>query len=141
MKILLIMIAILVVMQFIRPDKTNPPVDSTIALKAPEDVMQLLKSACYDCHSNETKWPTYSHIAPLSWVIAGHVNDGREALNFSNWDTISKETKTKRLKRAIKTINNGMMPLSGYLKFHEEAHLSAKQKSTLIKWCEQELAK
>ena len=141
MKIVLIMIAIFVAIQFIRPPKTNPAVDAKMTLKAPENVMKILKASCYDCHSNETIWPGYSQVAPLSWSIVSHVDEGREALNFSNWQNIDQETKTKRLKRAIKTINNGMMPLSGYLQFHEEAHLNNAQKATLVEWCNQELAK
>jgi hypothetical protein len=141
MKALLIMIGLLLAIQLIRPEKTNPPIDEVSTLKAPEKVMKLLKSSCYDCHSNETVWPWYSEVAPLSWSIISHVNDGRDALNFSNWITIDAKTKTKRLKRAIKTINNGMMPLTGYLKFHQEADLDNTQKATLIEWCNQELAK
>jgi hypothetical protein len=141
MKILLIMIAFFIAIQFIRPEKTNPPIKKALALEAPKEVMDILKRSCYDCHSNETKWPPYSEVAPLSWSIVSHVNEGREALNFSNWKKIDQDIKTKRLKRAIKTINNGMMPLSSYLILHEEATLNDTQKATLIKWCNQELAK
>ena len=135
------MIGLLLAIQLIRPEKTNPPIDEVSTLKAPKKVMKLLKASCYDCHSNETVWPWYSEVAPLSWSIISHVNDGRDALNFSNWMKIDAKTKTKRLKRAIKTINNGMMPLAGYLKFHQEADLDNTQKATLIEWCNQELAK
>jgi hypothetical protein len=141
MKIVLFILALLVAIQFIKPAKTNPPVDETIALHAPKEVMKVLKDSCYDCHSNETKWPLYSEVAPFSWSIISHVNEGREALNFSNWKNIDQETKTKRLKRAIKTVNNGMMPLSSYLMLHKEAHLNDAQKATLIEWCNRELAK
>ena len=139
MKIILIMIAILLAIQLIRPEKTNPPVDQSLTLKAPENVMKILKTSCYDCHSNETKWPLYAEIAPLSWNIAGHVNDGRKALNFSQWKTIDPKIKITRLKRSIKTVNNGMMPLSNYLFMHEEAKLSDAQKRVIIEWCNQQL--
>lgn len=141
MKILLIMIGILLAIQLIRPEKTNPPVDETIALKAPQAVMSILKTSCYDCHSDETIWPFYADIAPLSWNIIGHVNDGRKALNYSKWGEIEPEIKIKRLKRSIKTINNGMMPLENYLLLHEEAKLSNEQKKVLIDWCNEELKK
>jgi cytochrome c551/c552 len=130
----LILIGIILLMQLIQPEKTNPPVDTTITLKAPKEVMQILKRACYDCHSYETIWPWYSNIAPLSWSIASHVKDGREAVNFSKWEEIQDEIKIKRLKRAIKTVNNGMMPLSSYLFLHPEATLSKEDKEVLIRW-------
>ena len=141
MKIALIMIGILLAIQLIRPEMTNPPADEALALKAPENVMKILKTSCYDCHSNETIWPWYAQIAPLSWTILGHVNDGREALNFSSYNQIDSKIKTKRLKRAIKTVNNGMMPLSNYLLLHKDATLSNAQKSVIIDWCNQELKK
>jgi len=141
LKALLIMIGILLAIQLIRPEKTNPPIDETHALKAPKKVMKILKSSCYDCHSNETVWPGYSEIAPLSWGIIGHVNDGRKAMNFSNWSEIAADIKIKRLKRAIKTVNNGMMPLPNYLLLHKEAVLSDAQKSVIINWCNEELKK
>ncbi len=138
-KTVIIMIAILVLIQFIRPAKTNPVVDETIALHAPKEVQTLLKTSCYDCHSNETIWPKYSEIAPFSWVIVSHVNDGRKALNFSEWKKIDHATKMKRLKRAIQTVNNGMMPLSGYLKLHQEAVLKDHDKKVIVDWCNEAL--
>jgi hypothetical protein len=140
-KILLVAIGILLLMQGIQPEKTNPPIDRDITLQAPKEVMQILKRACYDCHSNETVWPWYSKIAPLSWSIVSHVNEGREALNFSKWKEIETQTKIKRLKRAVKTVNNGMMPLSSYLLLHKEAVLSLKEKEILIHWFQDSLKK
>ncbi len=135
-KTLFIIILLLVAIQFIRPERTNPPVDAKSTLKAPVEVMQILKRSCYDCHSNETVWPWYSNIAPLSWSIVGHVNDGRKALNFSRWTEIDPKIKEKRIKRAIKTTANGMMPLSTYLWLHEDAKLSKENKAVLKKWFE-----
>ncbi len=141
MKTTLILLGILLALQLIRPEMTNPPVDKARTLKAPENVMKILKTSCYDCHSFETIWPWYAQIAPLSWSIAGHVNEGREALNFSRYNEIDPKIKTKRLKRAIQTINNGMMPLSSYLLLHKDAKLNNTQKETLIEWCNRELKK
>ncbi len=139
MKITLIILGILLAIQLIRPEQTNPPVDEALTLKAPENVMKILKASCYDCHSYETHWPAYAQIAPLSWNIVGHVNDGRAALNFSNWKKIDPKVKVKRLKRSIKTVNNGMMPLPNYLLLHKAAQLSNKEKKTIIDWCNKEL--
>ena len=140
MKMLLIMIGVLLAIQLIRPEKTNPPVNESIALKAPKEVMTILKASCYDCHSDETKWPFYSDIAPISWSVIAHVNDGRKALNFSKWSEIDPETKTRRLKRAIKTVNNGMMPQFNYLMFHDEATLDNDKKQIIVDWCNAQLA-
>ena len=140
-KILIIIIVLFALIQLIRPDRTNPPVDESITLHAPDKVAAILKRSCYDCHSNETVWPWYSNIAPLSWSIVAHVNDGRKALNFSKWAKIDPKTKAKRLKRAIKTTANGMMPLSTYLWIHKDAKLSKEDKEILKTWFEEELEK
>ncbi len=138
-KTLLIIIVLLIVIQFIRPERTNPPIDPQKSLKTDPAVMKILKRSCYDCHSNETKWPWYSNIAPLSWSIVSHVNEGRKALNFSAYTTIDPKIKEKRLKRLIKTTRNGMMPLSSYLLIHKNAVLSSSDKQTLEKWANEEL--
>ena len=126
--------------QFITVDKTNPEVDEKLTVKAPEEVMKLLKQSCYDCHSHETKWPYYSAIAPVSFFVASHVKDGRRAMNFSKWNEIDPEIKQKRLKRAIKTVNNGMMALPSYVSAHEEAKLSKDDKEVLVSWFKKELS-
>lgn len=138
-KILIGAVVILVAIQFVNVDKTNPPVDETLTLKAPEEVMAVLKQSCFDCHSNETKWPSYADIAPMSFVVADHVKDARRAMNFSQWNLITKETKVLRLKRAIVTVKNGMMALPSYVAAHEEAELSPEDKNILINWFESEL--
>jgi uncharacterized membrane protein len=140
-KIIIAFVAVLILIQFIPLDKTNPKVDKTIALDADKKVMGILKRSCYDCHSNETKWSIYSDIAPLSFEVLSHVNVGREALNFSEYKKIPKDIKIKRLKRAIQTVRNSMMPLSSYLMFHDEAKLSDEDKQVLIKYFETELRK
>ena len=132
-------IIFLISIQFISVDKTNPPVDENISLKAPQEIMQLLKKGCYDCHSNETKWPYYSDIAPVSFFVASHVKKGREAMNFSTWTEIDPKIKQERLKRAVITINNGRMALPSYLSAHEEAKLSKDEKEILTAWFKKNL--
>ncbi len=138
-KIVIGVILILVLIQFIPLEKTNPKVDDSVALDTDKSVMKILKKSCYDCHSNETKWSIYSDIAPLSFKIVSNVNSGRGALNFSNWKNIKKDIKIARLKRAIKTVNNGMMPLSEYLSLHDEAKISKDERKVLVEWFEKEL--
>jgi len=138
-KIMILLIIILIAIQFIPIDKTNPPIDAKSNLSAPDEVMTILKNSCYDCHSNETIWPSYSAIAPFSLIIAGHIKDGRKALNFSNWANIAPDIKVKRIERSIKTINNNMMPTPGYVRLHEDAVLSDEQKRIVVDWFEEEL--
>ncbi len=138
-KTLMILIIILIALQLIPIDKSNPPIDQNIALKVPQKVESILKKACYDCHSNKTKWPFYANIAPLSFSIASHVKDGRKALNFSNWKNIDPKIRTKRIQRAIKTVKNGMMPLPTYLWLHDEAKLTKEEKTVLTTWLKDQL--
>jgi len=132
-------IIVLVAIQFISVDKTNPPVDEALTLKAPAKVMSILKKSCYDCHSNETVWPNYSNVAPVSFFVASHVHNARKAMNLSEWNEIDKETKTRRLERAIVTVKNGMMALPSYILGHEEAKLTKQEKIILVTWFENEL--
>ncbi len=140
-KSLLLFIALLISIQFIPANKTNPPVDENLKLNAKSEVIDILQKSCYDCHSNETKWPTYSNIAPFSWFIISNVKNGRKALNFSQWEDIQSDIKIKRLQRAIKTTNNGLMPPSGYLKLHDYAILSEEEKKIISAWFKLELKK
>ncbi|WP_455757642.1 heme-binding domain-containing protein [Sulfurimonas sp.] len=139
-KTVIFTVLLLISIQFISVEKTNPKVDETLALKAPKEVMDLLKQSCYDCHSYETRWPAYSSIAPVSFFVASHVKKARTAMNFSKWKTIEPKIKKERLKRAIKTVSNEMMALPSYVSAHEEAKLSKDEKFILIKWFESELA-
>lgn len=138
-KTVIFTLILLIALQFIQIDRTNPAVDESIALHTEESVQNILKSGCYDCHSNETKWPTYSYVAPVSFFVASHVKKGRKALNFSQWKDIDPEIKKKRLERAIMTVNNGRMALPSYLLAHDDAKLSKENKEILIKWFEKEL--
>jgi uncharacterized membrane protein len=140
-KSLFFLVVILVAIQFIPLKKTNPKVDEAIALHTDEKVMKILRKSCYDCHSNETKWSVYADIAPLSFGVVSHVEDGRAALNFSEYKTIPQEIKIARLNRAISTVKLGIMPLSSYVLFHPEASLSKEEKKVLIAWFEKELQK
>jgi len=126
-------------MQFIPLEKTNPKVDDRVAFHADKKVMEILKRSCYDCHSNETKWSIYSDIAPLSFEVHRHVDIGRAVLNFSEYENMDKVKKIKKIKRIIQTVNNGMMPLSSYVLFHDEAVMSKADKEILVDWCQSQL--
>ena len=138
-KTIIFLAVTLIAIQFVPLEKTNPKVDDTLTLHTDKKVLSILKKSCYDCHSYETKWSIYSDIAPLSFGVVSHVEDGRKALNFSTYKSIDLETKEKRFKRAVILIKNGRMPVSNYLAFHEEARMTKSEKETLIAWFEKEL--
>lgn len=129
-------LVIFALIQFIPVDRVNVPVNQkenfVEVFQAPEEVRVLLKNACYDCHSNETVYPDYSYVAPISWSIKNHINEGREHLNFSVWTTYNQELKKGMLENTIADLEQNRMPLSGYIAQHPEARLQASQKQTLI---------
>ena len=129
------------IIQFIPVDKVNKPVDKTknfVEVKNTQaKVSELIKNACYDCHSDETVYPKYAYIAPFSWSVKSHVNDGREHLNFSVWTTYNDDLKRNMLTKSIQTIENKAMPMSAYIIYHKEANLSQAERGLLIKYFEE----
>ncbi|MDR1877502.1 MAG: heme-binding domain-containing protein [Flavobacteriaceae bacterium] len=139
-KILIITLLVLVAIQFIRIDKTNPPVDAeqdyVTMTHAPVEVKNILKRACYDCHSNEVKYPWYTNIAPVSWYIKEHINQGKEYLNFSEFGKYNKYQKEHVITGLFHVIEKRTMPLDSYVWLHEEAALSAEDNKILLEWFE-----
>lgn len=142
-KIIFWVLVAFAIIQFVPIDRVNKPVDSAVnfveAAKAPEKVRTMLKNACYDCHSNETVYPKYAFIAPVSWSVKSHVNEGREHLNFSVWGTYNKDLKENMLTKSIQTLQNKTMPMPGYIVYHKEANLSEAERSLLIQYFEEML--
>ena len=128
-KTVLALIALFIVIQFIPygKDHTNPPVVAEPQWDTPK-TRELFMRACGDCHSNETKWPSYSNIAPISWFVYKHVEEGREHFNVSMWG-VQKKNKGDE---AAEELEEGEMPLASYLLAHPEARLSAEEKAALI---------
>ncbi|MDX1911650.1 MAG: heme-binding domain-containing protein [Saprospiraceae bacterium] len=126
--------------QLVQPDVKNPAVDPAADLEQvfnpPGEVMTGLKTACYDCHSNQTRYPWYSRLSPVSWWISQHVKEGREHLNFSEIGRLSPADCAEALGEAAETIQEGEMPLSSYtwLVMHPEANLTDNQRNTLVAW-------
>jgi len=110
--------------QLVPVEKTNPPVVREPNWNAPQ-TRALMERACFDCHSHATKWPWYSNVAPVSWVIANEVREGRKELNYSNW-------RPDEENEAIEAILDGEMPPRQYLLLHPEARLTSAEKQTLI---------
>jgi hypothetical protein len=125
-------LVIVLAIQLIPVTRTNPPIESEIP--ASPEVRSILRRACYDCHSHETKWPWYSKVAPVSWLIASDVEQGREDLNFSIWGQYNSEQQAKKLKECREEINEREMPPRSYVLMHGSAALSAEERETLYKW-------
>lgn len=118
---------IFILIQIFQVDHTNPEVRGEPNWDSPR-TRELAKRACFDCHSNETNWPWYSYVAPVSWRVYNHVYNGRRKFNFSDYPLGTKEPE-----EAIEEIQKGEMPLSDYLILHSEADLTLMEKAELIK--------
>ena len=126
----------------INPRLTNPPLiagqDLTATNSPPPEIVKLIHNACYDCHSDETKWPWYSHVAPVSWWLVEHVEDGRKRLNFSNWPHDDSKRAARRWRSIADSVSEGDMPLPGYDKMHPAARLTTEERNKISQWAEQE---
>jgi hypothetical protein len=120
-------------MQAIQIDKTNPALEKSLEIQVPQNIKVLFENACYDCHSNQTKWPWYSSIAPASWIIKGHVDDGRKSLDFTKWEQYTQDEKTKKLKEIYRTVY-ASMPLPSYISMHKKAELTKEERELIREW-------
>jgi len=136
--ILIILLIVLVIIQFIRPSKNVGEEIASNQINAvqqvPEDVQQILKISCYDCHSNTTRYPWYENIQPVAWFLNDHIVEGKKEINFSIFATYPAYRRYKKFKEIQKQIKEDEMPLFSYTIIHRDAVLSAGQKSTLINW-------
>jgi len=137
-KILIALLVVLVVLQFFQIDKTNPAVDeSKDFLKTqntPEEIASIIKTSCYDCHSNESKYPWYSNVQPAGWFLKDHIDEGRRELNFSTFTDYELKRQDHKLEECIEYIEKDEMPLGSYTLVHREAALTEAQKNTLIEY-------
>ena len=137
----LVFIAVVVVAQFIRPGRTNPPIDASRTIQAQAGMsaalVAVLDRACKDCHSNETRLPWYGKVAPLSWVIAGDVERARKSMNLSEWSTeigAKPAVAMGMLMAACAGVEGQLMPPAAYQRMHPEARLTQTEKETLCGW-------
>jgi len=128
--VLLVSVAILI--QFVPVDRSNPP--STASLDAPPEIAAVLRQSCYDCHSNEVRWPWYSRVAPVSWLVAKDVREARAALNFSTWGDLSLAAQVELREECFEEAAEGEMPLSIYTPLHPEAKLTEADLALLRSW-------
>lgn len=128
--IVIALFGVFLALQFVPVDRSNPPVVSD--LEAPVEVKSILKRSCYDCHSNEVNWPWYSYVAPVSWLVAYDVKEGREELNFSEWNRYANDSDMKE--EIVEEVAEGEMPLGIYLAIHRDAAVSSSELATLRQW-------
>src|SRR5690606_7979635 len=134
-KILIVLVVLLILIQFFRIDKANPPVnpgmDFLTIKETPQNTASLIRNACYDCHSNETKYPWYSNFQPVGWFLKDHIDEGRKKLNFSLFATYEPKRQAHKLHEAAEVTENGEMPMDSYLIGHPEAQITVEERKIL----------
>lgn len=136
--VLIVVIVLLVCIQFIRIDQsvpyTNPRSEYFVVASVPPAVQSIMKESCFDCHSNHTTYPWYANVAPVSWMLKNHINEGREHINFSEWGNYNTDDRYKMLEECLEEIEDNKMPLRPYVLMHPQAKLSSEEKETLRQW-------
>ena len=118
--------------QAVPVERTNPPVESEVV--APQAVKVALRKACWDCHSNETVWSWHTKIAPISWLVAHDVNEGREELNFSRWNAIDAKRLQELARKVPEEVGDGDMPPFEYVLVHPSAKPTDAEKAAIVAW-------
>ncbi len=130
--------AVLAALQLIPVDRKNPssvPAKSMYVVESvPENVRSLLKRSCSDCHSNETRWPWYSYVAPASWILASDVHEARRKMNLSDWADYSEKKQSHELEEICNEILDGSMPDSKYTWIHRDSRLTANERDAVCQW-------
>ncbi|MBZ5507482.1 MAG: heme-binding domain-containing protein [Acidobacteriia bacterium] len=135
---LIILVVLVAAAQVVRPARTNPPIDPkkhiSAHMQVDPAVMATLSRACNDCHSNQTEWPWYSNVAPVSWLVAHDVNSGRKELNLSEWGTGREKEPGERLSKICKEVTDGEMPMATYTLMHPRAKLTSTEVQNVCRW-------
>jgi hypothetical protein len=138
-RLIVVGLVIFVVIQFVGPARSNPATNPARAVTkhvtVPSDVKTILDRACWNCHSNQTRWPWYSYVAPVSWNVIAHVNDGRGSMNLTAWPEGPEEA-AEILDAVCDEVKKGHMPLPQYVWMHPEARLSDADRARLCAWTE-----
>ena len=143
-KTLIVFFVAFVAIQFVRPAKQtaadlNTSQDLFAQHSPPEHVRQTLTNACYDCHSNQTRYPWYAKIQPAAWFLEQHVEEGKHALNFSEFGKLSVKRARKKLENCIDAVSEHEMPLASYTLIHHDARLTETQIKDFVAWAEEEI--
>ena len=137
-KISLALLVVLIVIQFIQPARNinghMTQRDITKQISVPSDVQSILKASCYDCHSNNTKYPWYANIQPMGWMLANHIKEGKADLNFDDFGNYITRRQSSKLKAIAYSVKDGSMPLSSYTLMHSGAKLDDNKKQRIIDW-------
>ncbi|MCW7498221.1 heme-binding protein [Leptospira levettii] len=131
-RIFYLLLSVFLFFQLFPVPRENPPVTSEIVVA--DEVKQILKRSCYDCHSNETTWPFYSYVFPVSYLVSNHVTEGREELNFSEFGKLPERKQNKKIYEVWEQVDEGEMPPTDYLLMHPSAKLSDQDKEVLKNW-------
>lgn len=131
---------VLLLVQFWPVDRSNPPVGQAAMAMPAGEVGEILQTACMDCHSNETTWPWYSRVAPVSWFVADHVDEGRSELNFSTWAELAPDRQDHKLEELVEKVEEGEMPLRSYTILHSSARLTDAERQILTDWARERRA-
>ena len=140
-KILLLFGIVLITIQFIQPVHNSSvrilATDISKTVSISDSVQVVLKNACYDCHSNKTTYPWYSNIQPGGWLMAKHIQKGKDELNFSDFGSYSQRRQLSKLNEIGNSIRNNIMPLLSYKMMHKNAQLTSAEKKLIINWAQQ----
>ena len=132
------LLLLLLIAQFFSPEKNEGNIDSVSTFIAetnpPEEVMKILQTSCYDCHSSKTTYPWYNNITPINYWLAHHVKEGKQHLNFSKWNEYSIKKKAHKIDELYEEVEEGEMPLKSYTWTHSEANLTAQQINAVVNW-------
>ncbi len=126
------LLILFVLIQLIPLKRSNPPIEKEVP--TPPELRAIFHRACYNCHSNETVWPWYSYLAPVSWLVAQDVSEAREKMNFTAWNRLDRQKVAERIKDIGEKVANGDMPPWYYQIVHPEAHLSTEDKKRILEW-------
>ncbi len=142
-KILIVLLVVFVVIQFI-PTKRNQsskmlPTDITLTYTVPNNIQAILKTSCYNCHSNNTNYPWYNKVQPVGWFLQFHIEEGKEELNFNEFGSYSMKKRKSKLKAMAHEIKEGDMPLFSYTLIHRNARISGNKKALLLNWINKEI--
>ena len=137
---LLLLLVAFVLIQFFRPAKNRSTIPGTNHISklyaVPQDVGNILKTSCYDCHSNNTVYPWYAHVQPVAWWLNGHIKDGKKDLNFDEFASYSLRKQFKKMEEIDDLVEKDKMPLNSYLWIHKDAKLNQQQKLAISGWVE-----
>tara|TARA_R110000751_G_scaffold69925_2_gene141875 strand:+ start:2502 stop:2954 length:453 start_codon:yes stop_codon:yes gene_type:complete len=140
-RIAIMLLIVLVGIQFVptmrNQSDTIPRTDFMLVNDVPETIQKKLQVSCYDCHSNNTEYPWYNKVQPVTWFLEGHIKEGKAELNFNEWDSLSNRRKKSKLRSIIKQIESGEMPLDSYTLIHKDAKFSKEETNEIINFITQ----